>query len=168
MTCIPNHKYCDDISDCPDSSDEMSCPTTTVSKKSKIKISKQFNFWDSSSPKKVNYKFIKIMYLFVYFQPIEPTTTTLKPVPICKNNEYYCPSYNLCFILCNSVLECPELSKEITCPDCSENGFRCDDSKLCISNSLICDGKDDCSDGSDEKQQCNGKYFDQNHKKEKQ
>ena len=31
MTCIPNHKYCDDISDCPDSSDEMSCPTTTVS-----------------------------------------------------------------------------------------------------------------------------------------
>ena len=28
MTCIPNHKYCDDISDCPDSSDEMACPTT--------------------------------------------------------------------------------------------------------------------------------------------
>ena len=55
-------------------------------------------------------------------------------------------------------MECPELSKEITCPDCSENGFRCDDSKLCISNSLICDGKDDCSDGSDEKQQCNGMY----------
>ena len=67
MTCIPNHKYCDNISDCPDSSDEMSCPTTTVSQNSKIKISKQFNFWDSSSPKKVNYKFIKIVYLFVYF-----------------------------------------------------------------------------------------------------
>ena len=91
-----------------------------------------------------------------------PTTTTPEPVPNCKNNEYYCPSYNLCFILCNSVLECPELPKEITCPDCPENGFRCHDSKLCISNSLICDGKDDCSDGSDEKQQCNGSIYFEN------
>ena len=69
----------------------------------------------------------------------------------CGTNEYYCPSLNMCITCCSLVIQCNEVPISISCPDCPENGFRCDKSKLCIDSFSVCDGKDDCDDGSDER-----------------
>ena len=68
----------------------------------------------------------------------------------CSSNEYYCPSLNMCITCCSLTIQCNEVPISISCPDCPENGFRCDKSKLCIDSFSVCDGKDDCDDGSDE------------------
>ena len=39
---------------------------------------------------------------------------------------------------------------------CSRNLFSCDDSK-CLPPSLVCNGKSDCNDSSDEEIECQGK-----------
>ena len=68
----------------------------------------------------------------------------------CSSNEYYCPSLNMCITCCSLTIQCNEIPISISCPDCPENGFRCDKSKLCIDSFSVCDGKDDCDDGADE------------------
>ncbi|MPC72703.1 Low-density lipoprotein receptor-related protein [Portunus trituberculatus] len=35
-------------------------------------------------------------------------------------------------------------------PDCEEDQFRCQSDGLCLPETLQCDGKQDCDDGSDE------------------
>ena len=49
------------------------------------------------------------------------------------------------------------MSDEIKCPPCENEEFQCTTSKMCIGQPLICDGKNDCPDGSDEQQNCEGK-----------
>ena len=56
----------------------------------------------------------------------------------------------MCITCCSLVIQCNEVPISISCPDCPENGFRCDKSKLCIDSFSVCDGKDDCGDNSDE------------------
>ena len=57
----------------------------------------------------------------------------------------------MCITCCSLVIQCNEVPISISCPDCPENGFRCDKSKLCIDSFSVCDGKNDCDDGSDER-----------------
>ena len=82
-----------------------------------------------------------------------------EPDKDCGIGKYYCPSSKTCFIICdsNSAATCPEVSDEIKCPPCENEEFQCVTSKMCIGQPLICDGKDDCPDGSDEQQNCEGK-----------
>ena len=57
---------------------------------------------------------------------------------------------------CNKEAYCPDLS-DVKCQleDCKENlHFKCTDNSGCIHNSLVCDGHEQCPDGSDEKQDC--------------
>ena len=56
-----------------------------------------------------------------------------------------------------NYLACHKVSDEIKCPPCENEEFQCVTSKMCIGQPLICDGKDDCPDGSDEQQNCEGK-----------
>ena len=83
------------------------------------------------------------------------------PDPDCGAGKYYCPSYKTCFTICDSksAASCPEVSDEIKCPPCKNDEFQCVTSKLCVEKNLVCDGKSDCLDGSDEQQDCEGTHY---------
>ena len=72
------------------------------------------------------------------------------------SNPVYHLKSSLLYPLMN-YLAYPEVSDEIKCPPCENEEFQCVTSKMCIGQPLICDGKDDCPDGSDEQQNCEGK-----------
>lgn len=72
---------------------------------------------------------------------------------------------------CNGVIDCSDESDEIKCNNssektfdrpnsyvtlCTENEFRCWNNLECIRKRFVCDGRNDCLDGSDEKN-CTGK-----------
>ena len=75
----------------------------------------------------------------------------------CKENEYFCPSVNACFSKCNTALICPDVPKEVHCPDCPE--FKCQYSGLCISNASVCNGVMDCPQNEDEENCCRPGQF---------
>lgn len=59
-------------------------------------------------------------------------------------------------------MDCPDSSDEINCK-CPDNEFRCNNG-MCIMKDWLCDGIDDCLDGSDEivsncRGRCNGRSF---------
>ena len=85
------------------------------------------------------------------------STTTTEAVVECNENEYLCPSVNACFSKCNTALICPDVPKEVHCPDCPE--FKCQYSGLCISSASVCNGVMDCPQNEDEENCCRPGQF---------
>ena len=52
-------------------------------------------------------------------------------------------------------MDCPGGEDERDCPPkkCPENHFKCSNDK-CVPNVWVCDGDNDCGDGSDERDDC--------------
>ena len=74
----------------------------------------------------------------------------LSNVTDCAENEYYCPTYNTCFIQCNFV-KCPDiLPDDVLCPGCKSDEFKCIKDNVCILKTAVCDGIFDCEDQTDE------------------
>ena len=56
-----------------------------------------------------------------------------------------------------NIVPLPDVSDIIVCPtsDCdTDTHFLCRDNRTCIHNSLLCDGHEQCLDGSDEDEYC--------------
>ncbi|XP_030768366.1 atrial natriuretic peptide-converting enzyme [Sitophilus oryzae] len=53
--------------------------------------------------------------------------------------------------ICDGVLDCPDLSDEVSCTYCPQNYLHCGVGRSCIRREQQCDGKEDCPDGSDER-----------------
>ncbi|XP_065167955.1 low-density lipoprotein receptor-related protein 1 [Atheta coriaria] len=52
--------------------------------------------------------------------------------------------------------ECRQIQNYSTPMPCDDGFFQCNRTKRCVSNQYLCDGSDDCSDGSDENTEPNG------------
>jgi Low-density lipoprotein receptor domain class A len=81
---------------------------------------------------------------------------------LCKKPQWYlCKDNETCLtssFLCDNHTDCPHGDDESNCQDfevyhvptaCSKFEFTCTD-KMCVPLDLICDGKSDCLDNSDE------------------
>ena len=47
-------------------------------------------------------------------------------------------------------MECADRTDELDCSMCTSDTYRCADGERCVPRSWVCDGKPDCTDGSDE------------------
>ncbi|XP_050433383.1 low-density lipoprotein receptor-related protein 1 isoform X2 [Adelges cooleyi] len=127
-TCIPLKKKCDGIIDCEGALDELNCNESNTTKH------------------------------------------------ICSNGEFLCSnSSGFCIdkrYVCDGLPDCPDGGDEKDCKfvknctgelcnridnnstNCSYPSHSCDNNTMCLPVDLLCDGKNDCLDGSDEGGQC--------------
>ncbi|XP_072042804.1 uncharacterized protein [Amphiura filiformis] len=124
LRCIPPQHVCNGRDNCKDMSDEIDCPTTTMTATTGLPTT------------------------------VSATTafplTTAGP---CDTDYFACSRDGPCIeigFICDSFIDCSETRKdELNCPCPNEDDFRCANTR-CINPDLICDGNNDCGDNSDE------------------
>ncbi|XP_077518999.1 uncharacterized protein LOC144129009 isoform X2 [Amblyomma americanum] len=154
-TCVPAQWRCDGTADCEDGSDEVNCtrrvclePFVSCSDQSSCVLKKKFcdGKFDCAD------------------HSDEVGCTRCAP-PLIK-----CASVNRCIdkgAVCNGVNDCEDRSDEQNCgprkslmnakggkaaesEDCRSREFTCKTTRECIPMRWLCDGSEDCEDGSDE------------------
>ncbi|XP_017771582.1 PREDICTED: putative vitellogenin receptor [Nicrophorus vespilloides] len=141
--CIPKNWECDFEADCPDLSDEHSnckqrgCNANQFTCDNGLCIDAQLKCNDVDDCADFS----------------DERGCALRSELECGPNEFQCTSdTSLCLpdtARCNGLSECPHHEDEQGCSDCHIDEYECDNKK-CIANFWICDGTDDCGDGSDE------------------
>ncbi|XP_047119261.1 low-density lipoprotein receptor-related protein 1 [Schistocerca piceifrons] len=141
--CLPSSAHCDGHQDCSDGSDEQGCNTTVTS-------------------------------------PVHPTDIR----PLCGAHEFQCND-GLCIrntFVCDGHEDCSDSSDEASCGnvsmapatttvsslygspyECEHPNRVCDNNTICLPVELLCDGKTQCQDGSDEGMRCDDRMCDIQH-----
>ncbi|XP_043484789.1 low-density lipoprotein receptor-related protein 2 [Leptopilina heterotoma] len=131
--CIPKSWVCDGDNDCFDDQDEKNCPPITC-------LSNQFACADQKTCINITYKCDGFDDCHDRSDELD-CPVIIKP-PCNPKTDFQCDRSKVCDDNSDDPESCPDV-------ECQPEFFRCDNQK-CVFKTYICDGKDDCGDGSDE------------------
>ncbi|XP_041366511.1 relaxin receptor 1-like [Gigantopelta aegis] len=104
----------------------------------------------------------------------ENTATAPRKTTVSSRRFYWCYVIVMCSFILSAVILCVFLTStsgsETPMADCPKDTFSCQIDKICINKTLLCDGRPDCPDASDERVPCDTelyKMFDSRFKKRK-
>lgn len=141
-SCVTRWERCNQVVDCPESDDEISCSIAKVT--------------NSSAKLEIGDKLCRVTYdsrhafgrTNIYEKLLSCETT------ICDKNEYKCFLYGYCItvnLICDGVNHCPYGDDEMNCNEKRKEGFfKCRRENIFIENEKICNDNVNCMEGSDE------------------
>nr|XP_026695954.1 low-density lipoprotein receptor-related protein 2-like isoform X2 [Ciona intestinalis] len=154
--CVGNSYRCDGHPDCRDGSDEVGCPSKPPG------LCETNEFQCQTSGMCVPQSWFCDARVDCDDGSDEPPTC---PETTCRSYQFQCKN-RVCIYMsykCNGHNECGDNSDEEDCPTppptlppppCGTMDFECPGTKKCISYDKVCDGKADCSFGTDEDHFC--------------